>query len=193
MRAAASPPQPGGYKSRGFSGGRLQSSHSHGAFHCHPHGEHTGVDTRSSSFSSNTQYTIPYCQVLLFIPASFTAPQRFKFQQRTFKRSAEEGGDHNEHLFHGSHLWGLEDFHEDANGDSRKRRSPDEESGGNHNEHLFHGSHLWGLEDFHEDANGDSRKRRSPEEESEGNHNEHLFHGSHLWGLDDFHEPTKGI
>merc|ERR1712223_2007564 len=115
--------------------------------------------------------------VLLFIPASFTAPQRFKFQQGTFKRSAEEGGDHNE----------------DANGDSRKRRSPEEESGGNHNEHLFHGSHLWGLEDFHEDANGDSRKGRSPEEESEGNHNEHLFHGSHLWGLDDFHEPTKGI
>ena len=61
MRAAASPPQPGGYKSRGFSGGRLQSSHSHGAFHCHHHGELTGVDTRSGSFSSNTQYLTARC------------------------------------------------------------------------------------------------------------------------------------
>ena len=60
MPAAASPPQPGGYKSRGFSGGRLQSSQSHGAFHCH-HGELTGVDTRSGSFSSNTQYLTARC------------------------------------------------------------------------------------------------------------------------------------
>ena len=61
MRAAASPPQPGGYKSRGFSGGRLQSSRSHGAFHWHHHGELTGIDTRSSSFSSNTQYLTVRC------------------------------------------------------------------------------------------------------------------------------------
>ena len=27
---------------------------------------------------------------------------------------AEAGGDHNDHLFHGQHLWGLEDFHAPA-------------------------------------------------------------------------------
>ena len=68
------------------------------------------------------------------------------------QRSAEEGGegqDHNEHLFHGEHLWGLEDYHEGR----MKKRSPDEGAeGGDHNEHLFHGEHLWGLEDFHEPA-----------------------------------------
>ena len=65
------------------------------------------------------------------------------------RRSAEEGGDHNEHLFHGEHLWGLEDYHEGA----RKKRSPEEGAdAGDHNEHLYHGEHLWGLEDFHESA-----------------------------------------
>ena len=60
-----------------------------------------------------------------------------------------EGGDHNEHLFHGEHLWGLEDHHEGT----RKRRSPEEENEeGDHNDHMFHGEHLWGLEDFHEPA-----------------------------------------
>ena len=80
---------------------------------------------------------------MLFIATAAAVPVR---------RSAEEGGeggDHNEHLFYGEHLWGLEDHHEGT----RKRRSPDEGAeDGDHNEHLFHGEHLWGLQDFHESA-----------------------------------------
>ena len=69
--------------------------------------------------------------------------------------TASEGGDHNEHLFHGQHLWGLEEFHEGGDAEARSKRSPQDEEaseGGDHNEHLFHGQHLWGLEEFHETA-----------------------------------------
>ena len=68
--------------------------------------------------------------------------------------------DHNQHLFHGAHLWGLGDFHSDGEAEeSRSKRSPQEDAaadeaseGGDHNDHLFFGQHLWGLEDFHIDG-----------------------------------------
>ena len=111
-----------------------------------------------------------YFQVLLLIISAQSVPNGY------LKRSPEEAeGDHNEHLFHGTHLWGLEDFHQPAE-EARRKRSP-EEAEGDHNEHLFHGSHLWGLEDFHQPAE-EARRKRSPEEVED--HNEHLFHVSHL-------------
>ena len=78
---------------------------------------------------------------------------------------SEVGGATGDHLFHGSHLWGLEDFHEDA--EDRKRRAAEEEgAAGDHGDHLFHGTHLWGLGDYHEGS--ENRKRRAAEEEGTG-------------------------
>ena len=79
------------------------------------------------------------------------------------KRSTQEESetsDHNEHLFHGQHLWGLEDFHKLAEVSKaifRRKRSQQnaEDEGGDHNEHLFHGQHFWGLEDFHKLGEGE--------------------------------------
>ena len=91
---------------------------------------------------------IPALYLLLLIATLSALPSEILRTQR----SAEEGGegqDPNEHLIHGEHLWGLEDYHEGT----RKKRSPEEEAeGADHNEHLFHGEHLWGLEEYHEPA-----------------------------------------
>merc|ERR1719430_2138950 len=100
--------------------------------------------------------------VALLVYSATARPQDDKRQQ--LADESEIGDETGDHLLHGSHLWGLEDFHEDA-GD-RKKRAAEEERAGAAGDHLFHGSHLWGLEDFHEEA-GD-RKKRAAEEEGAG-------------------------
>merc|ERR1719510_596732 len=93
--------------------------------------------------------------ILFFVTVS-GAPSNYLTKRQAADDEAETGGDHNDHLFHGQHLWGLEDFHAPAeSSDTRtKRQAADEEAetGGDHNDHLFHGQHLWGLEDFHAPA-----------------------------------------
>merc|ERR1712243_14370 len=60
-----------------------------------------------------------------------------------------------EHLANdGTHLWGLEDFHVEEEGDSRQKRSPEEaEEDPNACEegspHCFHGQHLFNLGPYH--------------------------------------------
>ena len=41
----------------------------------------------------------------------------FSEKKRSPQNDEDEGGDHNEHLFHGQHLWGLEDFHKLGEGE----------------------------------------------------------------------------
>merc|ERR1712110_1162068 len=103
--------------------------------------------------------------VALLVSSATARPQDDRRQQPA---DESEVGDH---LFHDTHLWGLEDFHEDA--EARKRRATEEEGAGEAGDHLFHGSHLWGLEDFHEGAG--ARKRRATEEEGAGEAGDHLF------------------
>ena len=93
-------------------------------------------------------------QAILFFVAVSGAPSNYLTKRQV--EQADTGG-HNDHLFHGQHLWGLEDFHAPAEGsDTRKKRqaAEDETDTGGHNDHLFHGQHLWGLEDFHAPAEG---------------------------------------
>merc|ERR1719436_222999 len=78
---------------------------------------------------------------------------------RTKRQSTES--DSSDHLFHGEHLWGLEDYHEGGEGETRKKRQAAE---GDSSDHLFHGEHLWGLEDYHEGGEGDTRKKRQAAE-----------------------------
>merc|ERR1719209_1674804 len=110
--------------------------------------------------------------VVALLVSSVAARPQNERRQRSADES-EVGGATGDHLFHGSHLWGLEDYHEP--GEDRKKRAAEEE--GAAGDHLFHGSHLWGLEDYHEGA--EDRKKRAAEEE--GAAGDHLFHGSHLW------------
>merc|ERR1712037_895668 len=102
--------------------------------------------------------------VALLVSSATARPQHDRRQQAADE--SEVGGATGHHLFHGSHLWGLEDFHEGV--EDRKRRAAEEEEGAA-GHHLFHGSHLWGLEDFHEGAeDAEDRKRRAAEEEGAG-------------------------
>ena len=105
--------------------------------------------------------------VALLVSSATARPQHDRRQQAADE--SEVGGATGHHLFHGSHLWGLEDFHEGAeDAEDRKRRAAEEEEGAA-GHHLFHGSHLWGLEDFHEGAeDAEDRKRRAAEEEGAG-------------------------
>merc|ERR1719233_1818159 len=92
--------------------------------------------------------------VALLVSSATARPQHERRQ-----RAADDGEAPGDHLLHGSHLWGLEDYHEGA--EDRKRRAAEEE--GADGDHLFHGSHLWGLEDYPEGA--EDRKKRAAEEE----------------------------
>merc|ERR1712130_655387 len=95
--------------------------------------------------------------VVAFLVASASARPQDDWEQRAADES-EVGGATGDHLFHGTHLWGLGDYHE--NSENRKRRAAEEEgAAGDHGDHLFHGTHLWGLGDYHEDS--ENRKRRA--------------------------------
>merc|ERR1719209_266217 len=91
--------------------------------------------------------------VVALLVSSVAARPQNERRQRAADES-EVGGATGEHLFHGSHLWGLEDYHEPA--EDRKKRAAEEE--GAAGDHLFHGSHLWGLEDFHGDTEGREKR-----------------------------------
>ena len=93
--------------------------------------------------------------VVVALLASSAAARPQGEQRLRAADEGEVGGATGDHLFHGSNLWGLEDYHEPA--EERKRRAAEEE--GAAGDHLFHGSHLWGLEDFHVDT--EEREKRT--------------------------------
>merc|ERR1712037_940454 len=66
--------------------------------------------------------------VALLVSSATARPQHDRRQQAADE--SEVGGATGHHLFHGSHLWGLEDFHEGAeDAEDRKRRAAEEEEG----------------------------------------------------------------
>ena len=91
--------------------------------------------------------------VALLVSSATARPQHERRQQAADDSEVE--GATGDHLFHGSHLWGLEDYHEGA--EDRKKRAAEEE--GAAGDHLFHGSHLWGLDDYH--GNTEGREKRT--------------------------------